>query len=102
MEDEGQEWRELMGAPLDWPVDWHGRIETNPRVLGGRPVIRGTRLAVEFLLGLFAGGWTEWEVLANYPTLTREDLRAAFAYAAEQMANIAVAGAERRRALSRR
>jgi len=54
-------------------------------VLGGKPVVRGTRLSVEFLLGLFAQGWTQDEVLENYPSLTPEALRAAFAYAADHL-----------------
>lgn len=45
----------------------------------------GTRLAVDFLLGLFAAGWTEAQVLENYPHLTSESLRAVFAFAAETL-----------------
>ncbi|WP_228013061.1 DUF433 domain-containing protein [Nostoc edaphicum] len=48
-----------------------------------RLVSKGTRLSVEFLLGLFAAGWTEQQVLENYPTLSSEALRAAFAFTAE-------------------
>jgi uncharacterized protein (DUF433 family) len=51
--------------------------------LNGKPVVIGTRLSVEFLLGLFAAGWSEQQVLDNYPTLSFEALRAVFAYAAE-------------------
>ncbi|MEH2377346.1 MAG: DUF433 domain-containing protein [Nostoc sp.] len=47
--------------------------------------MKGTRLSVEFLLGLFAAGWTEQQVLENYPTLTLEALRAVFAFTAECM-----------------
>jgi uncharacterized protein (DUF433 family) len=51
--------------------------------MGGKPVVRGTRLSVDFILGLFAAGWSqEEEVLQNYPALTSEALRAVFAYAA--------------------
>jgi uncharacterized protein (DUF433 family) len=46
-------------------------------------VVTRTRLSAEFLLGLFAAGWSEEQVLNNYPNLTRADLRAVFAYAAE-------------------
>ena len=46
----------------------------------------GTRLSVEFLLGLFTDGWTHEQVLDNYPSLTLEALRAVFAYAAEVLA----------------
>jgi uncharacterized protein (DUF433 family) len=61
-------------------------IATDPQVLDGKPVVRGTRLSVEFILGLFAAGWTEHQVLASYPSLTVEALRAVFAYAAEVLA----------------
>jgi uncharacterized protein (DUF433 family) len=45
--------------------------------------VRGTRLAVDFILGLFASGWTHEQVLENYPALSPESLQAVFAYAAE-------------------
>ncbi len=52
------------------------RIATDPEILGGKPVVKGTRLAVEFLLDLMAQGWTETEILRNYPGLTATDLAA--------------------------
>lgn len=64
-------------------MDWRTNIHTDQEILNGKPVVKGTRLAVDFILGLFAAGWTEEQVLENYPTLTPEDLRAIFAYAAE-------------------
>jgi uncharacterized protein (DUF433 family) len=64
-------------------------ITLDPTVLAGKPVIRGTRLAVEFVIGLLADGWGEAEILANYPGLTREDILACLAYARD------VLGAER-------
>jgi uncharacterized protein (DUF433 family) len=63
--------------------DWRPFIQTDPSIAYGKPVIRGTRIAVEFLLDLFAGGLDAGQVLENYPSLTPEALRAAFAYAAE-------------------
>jgi len=57
------------------------RIVLDPAVLAGKPVIRGTRLSVDFVIGLMADGWTEAEILRNYPGLTREDLAACLAYA---------------------
>lgn len=57
------------------------RIVVNAEILAGKPVIRGTRLAVEFILELLAAGQTESEVLANYPGLTREDVLACLSYA---------------------
>jgi uncharacterized protein (DUF433 family) len=62
-------------------MDWHARIELNPAVLVGKPVVKGTRLAVEFVLDLLAAGVSEPEILANYPRLTRDDILACVAYA---------------------
>lgn len=62
---------------------WQDYIVSDAEVLVGKPIVRGTRLAVDFLLGLFAAGWTTEQVLASYPQLTPEGLRAVFAYAAE-------------------
>ena len=64
-------------------MDWERYIECNPQVMAGRPVLRGSRLPVDFVLRLFAAGWSESDVLANYPRLTREQLQAIFAYAAD-------------------
>ena len=61
-------------------MDWHDHIHSDPAVLGGKPVMRGTRLSVDFLL---ANGWSLGEVLENYPQLSREALCALFAFAAE-------------------
>jgi uncharacterized protein (DUF433 family) len=57
------------------------RVEINPSVMQGKPVIRGTRLSVELILELLATGQSETEILANYPELTREDILACLAYA---------------------
>jgi len=57
------------------------RIVVDPKILAGKPVIRGTRLAVEFILELLAAGQSESEVLANYPGLSREDILACLSYA---------------------
>jgi uncharacterized protein (DUF433 family) len=65
------------------PVDWERHIHSDPDILSGKPVVKGTRLAVEFVVSLFAAGWTEQQVLENYPTLTPEALRAVFAFAAD-------------------
>jgi len=66
-------------------VDWRKFIHSDPGIAAGKPVIRNTRLAVDFLLELFAAGWTQEEVLENYPSLTRDSLRAVFAFAAETL-----------------
>ena len=54
---------------------WQERISVDPAVLVGKPVVKGTRLAVEFLLDLMAEGWTDEQILGNYPQLTAGDLR---------------------------
>ncbi|MBM3181924.1 MAG: DUF433 domain-containing protein [Chloroflexi bacterium] len=64
-------------------MDWKKYIHSDPEILMGKPVVKGTRLAVDFLMGLFAAGWTEQQVLENYPTLNVESLRAVFAYTAD-------------------
>jgi len=57
------------------------RIIVDPEVLAGKPVVRGTRLAVEFILELLAAGQSESELLTNYPGLTRDDILACLSYA---------------------
>lgn len=66
-------------------MDWQQYIHSDPDILLGKPVVKGTRLTVEFILRLYAAGWTEKQILENYPTLTSEALRAVFAFAAECM-----------------
>lgn len=66
-------------------MDWRPRITLDPKVLTGKAVVRGTRLSVEHLVGLLAQGWTEADVLRNYPGLTRDDILACLAYAHEQV-----------------
>ncbi|HEY5278253.1 MAG TPA: DUF433 domain-containing protein [Pseudolabrys sp.] len=57
------------------------RIVIDPAVLTGKPVIRGTRLSVDFVIGLLADEWSEAEILKNYPGLSHEDISACLAYA---------------------
>jgi uncharacterized protein (DUF433 family) len=64
-------------------MGWQERIAVDPAVLVGKPIIRGTRISIEFLLGLLAEGWTADEILKNYPQLTADDVQAALRYAAE-------------------
>lgn len=59
----------------------HLRIALDPDVLAGKPVIRGTRLAVDFIIGLLADGWSEADILQDYPGVTHEDIAACLAYA---------------------
>ena len=58
------------------------RIEVNPGICSGKPVIRGTRVLVRNILGMIAGGYKVDRVLESYPDLTREDVNAALEYAA--------------------
>jgi len=55
---------------------WQERIIIDPEILAGKPVIKGTRLAVEFIIDLLAQGWSESDILENYPGLRREDIQA--------------------------
>ena len=63
------------------PVAMNDRIEINPRVCHGRPVVRGTRVMVSQILGALSGGDSIEDVLMDYPSLTSEDLSAVFAFA---------------------
>ncbi len=62
-------------------MNWMDRIDSDQAICGGRPHIKGTRLTVEFVLGLKAAGWTEALILENYRQLCDEDLRAVFSFA---------------------
>jgi len=63
----------------------HPRISLAPDVLSGKPVISGTRIAVEFVIGLMADGWTEADILADYPGISRDDILACLAYARDSL-----------------
>jgi uncharacterized protein (DUF433 family) len=58
---------------------WENRIIVDPKILVGKPVIKGTRLAVDLILGLLAQGWSREEILRNYPGLAAEDIQACLA-----------------------
>lgn len=62
-------------------MDWKERIGIDPAILVGKPVIKGTRIAVEFIMDLLAQGWSEQEILENYPGIAHEDIIACFRYA---------------------
>jgi uncharacterized protein (DUF433 family) len=76
-----ERWRSSRCESYDGRMPWPERIVVDPETLAGKPVIRGTRLAVEFILELLAAGQSEAEVLANYPGLVREDILACLSYA---------------------
>jgi uncharacterized protein (DUF433 family) len=63
------------------------RITSNPNIFGGKPIINGTRISVEFVLELLAAGVTEDEILSDYPHLKREDIQACLQYAADSIKN---------------
>jgi len=63
------------------------RITVNPQIFGGKPIIRGRRLAVEHILGMLAAGDTPETILAGYPWLQREDIQACLVYARRIAAN---------------
>lgn len=67
----------------------HDRISVDPKILVGKPVIRGTRLSVEFVVGLLADGWSTEDVLRQYPGVVAADVAACLAYARDAL------GAER-------
>ena len=62
------------------------RISLDPRVMAGKPVIRGTRIPVELIVRMLAQGISEGEILREYPRLQPDDIRAALTYAAEVLA----------------
>jgi uncharacterized protein (DUF433 family) len=63
------------------------RIMANSAILGGKPVIRGTRISVEFVLELLASGIAENEIIQDYPHLTKDDIHACLEYAARALKN---------------
>ncbi len=73
-------------------MDWRERIVVDPKVLVGKPVIKGTRMAVEFVIDLLARGWTTKQILQEYDHLTEEDIRACLAYAGEVLKSEKVYG----------
>lgn len=75
--DEGSIKRGVMSA-----IDWRDYIVSDERVLAGKPIIKGTRLSVEFVLELLAAGWDRDSLHEHYPYLTEEGIRAVLAYAA--------------------
>lgn len=66
-------------------MDWKERITINTEVMLGKPVIRGSRLTVEFIIGLMAHGWTEKSIIENYPGIVKEDILACLNYAEEML-----------------
>jgi len=65
----------------------HERIETNPEIMAGKPVIRGTRVPVELILRKLGSGMSAAAIVADHPKLTADDIRAAQAFAADYLAD---------------
>ena len=63
------------------------RIIANPEILGGKPIVEGTRLSVEYILGLLASGMSNQEIIESYPILSEESIRAVLSYAARAFNN---------------
>lgn len=61
-------------------MEWRNHIVENEAVLLGKPTVKGTRISVEHIIGLLAEGWTESQILENYPRLSQESLKAVFLY----------------------
>jgi uncharacterized protein (DUF433 family) len=68
----------------------HPRIQSDPKMMMGKPVIRGTRITVEHILRCLAAGDSSEQLLSDYPRLTLEDIRAAQAFAADHLADESV------------
>ncbi len=72
----------------------HDRIEANPKIMGGKPVVKGTRITVEFILRMLASDHSIESLIDAYPGLTAEDIRATQAFAADYLADERIIAAE--------
>jgi len=66
-------------------MSWKDRITLDPKVMTGKPIVRGTRITVELILELLAQGWTQERVITNYPQIDADDILAALAYARDSL-----------------
>ena len=66
-------------------MNWRERITLDPKILVGKPIIKGTRISVEFVVDLLGRGWTFEQVLHEYDHLKRDDVQACLAYAREAL-----------------
>lgn len=64
-------------------MNWKDRITVDPKVLVGKPIIRGTRISVELLMDRLADGWSMEQILESYPRVTRDDVLAAISFVTE-------------------
>jgi uncharacterized protein (DUF433 family) len=82
--DRSASWMRAACRGLPWAYNndaMNDRITIDPAILGGKPIIRGTRMSVDFVVGLLARGWSVNDVLKEYDHLVREDIQACLAYA---------------------
>jgi len=63
----------------------HAHIVLDPAILAGKPIVRGTRLSVDFVIGLLADGWSEDQIVENYPGLSHDDVLACLAYVRDML-----------------
>jgi uncharacterized protein (DUF433 family) len=77
-------------APRTTGAGWRERIVVDPAIAVGKPVVRGTRLAVDFVVGLLADGWVVDDLVAEYPGLAPEDVQACLRYATDVLRSEAV------------
>ncbi len=66
-------------------MNWQERITLNPDILAGKPIIKGTRIAVEFIIDLLSQGWSTDEIIRNYPGITLVDIQACLSYASANL-----------------
>jgi uncharacterized protein (DUF433 family) len=64
-------------------MNWQEHIISDPQILIGKPITKGTRISVELILELFSLGWSEEQILESYPSISDDSLRAVFAYSKE-------------------
>jgi uncharacterized protein (DUF433 family) len=64
-------------------MDWRERVVVDPRILPGKPIVKGTRISVELVIDLLSAGWSHAQILDSYPTLREDHLRACLAYVGE-------------------
>ena len=73
-------------------MDWHNHLSVNPKVLVGKPFVKGTRIAVEFVVDRLGRGWSREQILGEYDHLTPENIQACLAYASEVLKSERVYG----------
>lgn len=79
-------------------TNWQEYIISDDKILLGKPIVKGTRISVEFILERLADGWSEQDILENYPNLNNESLKAVFAYTYECMKDGLLYSTKRNRA----